>query len=176
MARPYSRKTKKDAIAICELMASNDRAAGYAEVLHLLGVKLSSTAVRLAEEAWDAVASKVDLAYGEVYAEAAALIRSGWMIGDDIELLPQPNPTLEAILKRNYPAEAITEAAFAPNPIFALIKTETAAAHASMDAKEADLDTYGYGGDPTVISAPEALTPEDTASTSDKPEDTGADW
>ena len=85
MARPYSKKTKKDAVAICTFGASN-QSLPFADIIAGMGVKRSSTGAQLALAATYAIRRiLLETPRDEIFAEAAALIRSGWLIGDEID-------------------------------------------------------------------------------------------
>lgn len=79
-----STKTRDLAAMIPALCASNE--FGYATAEHLLGLGWNNPAVKLADAAWDVVYDGSDGARRdaiELFAEAEALIRSGWSPGEE---------------------------------------------------------------------------------------------
>jgi hypothetical protein len=126
--RPYSKKTIEDAILICDVRASNPDAWSHAYTMIDLDIRLSSTSVKLAMAAYDAV-DNVNCHYGsEVWAEAAQLIREGYRIGDSVERLPRQLtlPGFDDLLKKTYSPETVTGLAFTSKPPFSgLVKDPT---------------------------------------------------
>lgn len=97
MGRGYSKKTVDTATLLLDVMAGGDCEDLY-DAAEGLGVQKSSTGYRLAVEAMDDVANFISALPGfaseqEIATEAAELVRSGWMIDDDIEGVPLPVET-----------------------------------------------------------------------------------
>jgi hypothetical protein len=126
MPRPYSAKTKRYAIRLCEMLASNTHLF-YSEIVDGLGLDGADTAVRLADAAQYAIrkalkgeegswSPEVDggirMDWYERCAEAALLIKSGWRIGDPVEI---PRPTtidsMNKILQEVYSPETVSKMA-----------------------------------------------------------------
>ncbi len=99
--RPYSKQTVRDAALLCDLLASN-RCATF-EAADALGVREASTAFRLACEAQDAISLALN-SFEINGAEAAALIRSGWRIGEPVRRLPA---YVKVVADPNCPADRV---------------------------------------------------------------------
>lgn len=92
MARPYSKKTVDNAETILLVCAQTCfdtavRGFGLYDYAAELGFRDYETSTRLAYSAWCGVRDAIAGSFADVSLEAAALIRSGWMIGDPIDLL-----------------------------------------------------------------------------------------
>lgn len=86
MARPYSKRTVDQAEEL--LLVKVSEVCLLKDAADAIGLPTHTTAFRLALEAEDAVYGALPFnSFDDVCVEAAALIRSGWMIGDPIELL-----------------------------------------------------------------------------------------
>lgn len=102
MPRPYSKKTVDDAVTLLDTLASScdetiaDTTMMFDTAAKQLGIAPHTTAYRLADAAANAIDDldlmrlNVDDELRELHAEAADLVRSGWMIGDPVDLLPAP--------------------------------------------------------------------------------------
>ena len=94
MPRPYNLKTRKDAVDICTILASN-APMSFAETVNALGIKPSSTGPQLAGHAYNAVSKFIPgQQWPAVWSEAAELIRSGWRLDEPLERIPQPKVVL----------------------------------------------------------------------------------
>lgn len=98
MARPYSKKTVDNAetiLLICAQTCFDTAARGFGlyDYADELGFRDYETSTRLAYSAWCSVRNAIAGSFADVALEAAELIRSGWMIGDPIELLTLPVET-----------------------------------------------------------------------------------
>lgn len=86
MARPYNKKTVRQAVEYCEMMASNP-SIGAGWVAMFLGIRFTSTPYNLAHNArmaaWVALGQPIPLDESALSLEAAALIREGWQKGDE---------------------------------------------------------------------------------------------
>ena len=88
MPRPYNLKTRKDAVQICTMLASNKLC--FAEAIQYLGIKPSSTGPQLAGHAYNAVSKFIPgQQWPAVWSEAAELIHSGWRLDEPLSgILP----------------------------------------------------------------------------------------
>lgn len=93
MARPYSKKTIRDAAFMLDLWTSStDATLTPLDFAASAGVRKSDTAYRLALEAVDAVGrfySGAWISRAACALEAAALVREGWRIGDPVPRYPR---------------------------------------------------------------------------------------
>ena len=78
----YSKRDRNEAIRICECAASNVLISCI-EIAQLL--KVSTRALELSSSAWETVHSSThSISHAVVEAEAAAILREGWLPGNEL--------------------------------------------------------------------------------------------
>lgn len=86
MGRAPNKKTIADAVTLCAVMPYEAK-QGFEKVCNDLGLRRFDTAARLADKACDAIYDELAIPFPDCWAEAGALIESGWRIGDPVERL-----------------------------------------------------------------------------------------
>lgn len=158
MGRAPSKKTVADAVVLCGVMPYEAK-RGFEKVCTDLGLRRYDTAVRLAEAASDALYEKCRIPFPDCWIEAAALIESGWRIGDKIEMLtvdeetplPRPDPVADAIEqhieKTLVEGGSIEDAAETVDAAIEDAMTPAAYAKVTYDADGEALCNGDYGAD-----------------------------